>query len=162
MPARQPRLPGYCFFGVVVSGLVGEVELDEPELEPEPMLPVAEPDVPEPELLPEALPLMPGAPELELELLPEGEDEGEVLGDVLEPELDDDAPGREASLDLDEDGERSQPASASAAAAATSVSWVSLCMPVSFGGGGWSIARGKRNGISKRQDVKGLVPVMVR
>jgi hypothetical protein len=173
MPERRATSADYCFFGVVVSGLVGDVgdvgdvgevdELDEPELEP--MLPVAEPDVPESELLPEALPLMPGVElepelpgaELELELELPGEvvapgaelelllEEGDLLGDVLEPVLlDEELPGRDASLDF-EDGERSQPvaASASATAAATSVRWVSLCMRVSFGWGGWIHRAGK-------------------
>jgi hypothetical protein len=132
-----------------VSEDIGGV-LDELELAPEPMLPLPEAEVP-PEVEPpvgepEALPLVPplalpdaggvtvtepevldesrDAPGAELELLLELAGALGAPGAVLEPLLDDEVPGRVASLDFGlEDGPRSQPvaASAIATAAATSV-----------------------------------------
>jgi hypothetical protein len=141
------RLPAYFFFGSVSEDIGGVP--DELELEPEPMLPLPEAEPPEVEPVdePEALPLapplalpeaggvtvteplvlLPGAvlaPGAELELLLELAGALGALGAVLEPLLDDEVPGRVASLDFGaDDGPRSQPvaASAIATAAATSV-----------------------------------------
>jgi hypothetical protein len=140
--ARGAGRNGSDYFFLVGSGVVGGV-LDAPELAPPellPMPPLAEPAPPEAE--PDALPLMPPlAPGAELELLEELP--GDVvapgaLGAVLEPVLlEEEVPGRVASLDLPGALLSPQPvaASAIATAAATSVRWVSLCITVSFGVG---------------------------
>lgn len=147
-----------------------------PEVEPDalPLMPLDEPFGAELELLlapPGAVDVAPGAelelllelpgagvaaPGAELELLLEAPGVRLAPGAVLEPELDEEVPGRVASLDFDGDASsRLQPVTASAivTAAATSVSCVSLCMSFSFGVGGIK---------PNRQCVTRLVPVMVR